>query len=423
MIGCFEELRSRLGLCQCLAGSRERRGAHRGGRRPLNLGLCGLLLASLSGGCQYGLIPGDAVSLAGTELHGWIEDPQAVLLVQAWDHCQGRWREVQRASVDAQSAQLYGVKGYFWRAPWSAMATPQRACLNSANAPGLQLRVVARGSDAPLPHLARDAWSCLLAGLKPGLRPASLLASCETTPNLPLTLRDPCAPGFVLSTTTLKLRVAGNVRRVGEPQGEAMMYHFKNSLLVGKAPPALGFEREFRNYLRFELPPGQAAFGGKAQGAWVSWFSNFERAPCNHREDMGCGYASQDSFEDFTLHLLDAATTPDPSAWGSGLMVQDAASVQTLFSSVQESPRVATLRMQRSDVDRWFDLPLSDVALRAINDLQPGEPLMLAGRVISLAPGSRHKRQWLFVDHLLGKSLGPTLEPRLTVAYCRPTSP
>lgn len=384
-------------------------------------------LALLVTACQQALKPNESVTASGTILKGWVEDPHAVILVEVFDHCEQSWREVQRAHVESRSAKLYGFTGYQWQAPLILASAKRPECLVRAPKSQVSLRVVERGVDLkPLPNLHKESWSCIARRAASGkLSAQMILEACAPHKELPVRLTEACDPGFVLKTQRIPLAKAGNLRKladipdVGQPP---VMYHFEDSLLVGKGPQVFRFAPEFRNYMLFEFPGlPKAKQGGRlgpVKSAWISFFVNFNTARCDHRGDFGCGYASEDSVEDYALSLVELGTLPDPRAVPYGLQITDWVPAHSLFNAIEQSPVVGRFRMQRADVDRWYQIPLGDDALQFINRSSPGQTLMFGGRVTSIDRNAAMRREWIFVDHLVGKALGPELVPQLNLSYC-----
>lgn len=376
-------------------------------------------------GCQSGLVPNQQIPECGAKAAGWVQDLDALVLIEAFDHCTQDWREVTRAQLDAQPASLGRHRGHAWRAQLIPSSFASAECLftpgSGQGQQDLSLRVKARRaeSESILPSLAANAAQCLMDAPWQEQSAAELLAGCESSAQLPLVMVPSCPAGQGLRTQVVPLQKGGNLRRLKEPgtsSQPALMYHFEDSLLVGRQPPALGMDREFRNYLLFDRP----ALPSNIQGAWVSWFSNFETTLCAHREDMGCGFASEDSHEDFRLSLVDLKRHADPRTMPYGL-AQDPAPYEALFSAMQQGTEAGGLRMQSQDVDRWFEIPLNRRAVDTLNAMPAGQTLMVAGRVArDFNETKAPRRELLFVDHLLNTSITSELEPRLNLLYCAP---
>lgn len=393
----------------------------------LALGLCLVLSA-----CQTSLIPGQSVAERGAQARGWVQSPDALLLLEAYDHCSREWREVSRALVEPDSASLGPHVGHAWRASLLPASFEKRDCIvrqEPGEARFFSLRVQARQGERrrSIPSLGARAPGCLMNGPWESQSVAQALAGCETVDELKLQLESGCPRGEQALLQEVPLSKAGNLRRLQDPTllDEApLLYHFEDSLLVGAEPPVFGMDREYRNYLIFERPalPDQVRAKTQLQGAWISWFSNFERTLCAHREDIGCGYASENAYEDFALSWVDLQQHPDPRSFAYGLALKDPAPLDALFSAIEKAPLAAHLRIQAQDVDRWFELPLEKAALQALRSVEPGQSMMLAGRVRPRQKEGPQKRSLLFVDHLVGTSLTPELEPRLTLLYCAASS-
>lgn len=431
----------------------------------------GLGLCAASSACQTVLVPNDEIPSQGRELRGWVQQADALVYLEVFDHCSQAWREVARAVVDPEPASLGPHSGHAWQAqllPTSfsdphclfqegASLSSQKggarpslrstvmkptfqddATLQSGSSPGsshqtpskpFSFRVQVRqgSSQQILPSLGAKALQCLMDSPWQSNSAAQLLADCETFAKLPLFASSGCPEGQKMRTQAVSLSKAGNFRRLWDPlspQESALLYHFEDSLLVGREPPTFGMEREYRNYLLFERPelPSDIAPDGDIQAAWISWFSNFDTALCAHREDIGCGYASEDRYEDFLVSWVDLVQHADPRSIPYGLALKHKSSLQSLFSAMEQAPVLTQLRMQPKDVDRWFSLPLGRSALQNINAVAPGQSMMFAGRVREDAARAA-TNELLFVDHLVGTSLDASLEPKLYLAYCAETSP
>lgn len=376
--------------------------------------------------CQYGIKPNDSIPASGAQLKGWVQDPHALLTIEAYDHCDQSWREVQRANVGSRPVKAYGASGYPWDAFLILASAAQPQCLIQGAQSQVSLRVRERGVTSKfLPNLDTGAQACIAQKLSGRARPQTLSQACETHQELPVRVATECDSGFVLKTEAISLAKAGNLRRlsddpdVGQPP---IMYHFENSLLVGKGSQVFKYAPEFRNYMLFELPGEGSPTKRVVKSAWISFFVSYKTARCGHRDDMGCGYASEDSSEDYALSLVPMDSLPDPRGVPYGLQVADWIPAHSLFEGIENSPVVARFRMQRADVDRWFQIPLENNAVDAINAAEPGQTLMFGGRVTSVDRNARKRREWLFVDHLVGKALGPELVPRLNLSYCAPSS-
>lgn len=392
------------------------------GARRLGAAVAALVLSA----CQTVLVPNSRVAEQGEPVRGWVAEPDALILLEAYDHCEQAWREVSRASVDPKEVRLGAHAGHAWRAQLLPASFQAPGCVLRPDvqegADGLTLRVKARRGDVQrvLPSLGATALQCLMDGPWQEQSAAELLAGCETFDALPLLLDPACPPGQAPQMQVVPLSKAGNLRRLLDPTSEAsaLMYHFEDSLLVGNEPPVFGMEREYRNYLLFD-PPERTL---KVQAAWISWFSNHETLRCAHREDIGCGYASVNSYEDFVLSWVDLRRSPDPRSLAFGLAIQNPAPLAALFLAAEQSPVVGRLRMQAQDVDRWFQIPLNQAALDKLNAQAPGQSIMFAGRVRPQGAQGAQERSLLFVDHLIGTSIPPEQEPRLTLLYCEEAS-
>lgn len=374
--------------------------------------------------CQHGLKPNDSISASAAQLKGWVQDPHALLTIEAYDHCEQGWREIQRANVGSRPVKVSGILAYPWDASLILASAPQSKCLIRGAQSQVSLRVRERGVTPKfLPNLGKGAQTCFAQRLGGGAGSETRLQDCETHQELPVRVTPECESGMVLKTESVPLAKAGNLRKltddpdVGQPP---IMYHFKDSLLVGKGSQVFKYAPEFRNYMLFEVPKEASKSERTVKSAWISFFVSYSTAPCGHRDDIGCGYASEDASEDYALSLVSIDSLVDPRTVPYGLQVTDWAPAHSLFQGIEDSPVVARFRMQRADVDRWFQIPLGEKAVEAINKAEPGKTLMFGGRVTSVDRNARKRREWLFVDHLVGLALGPDLVPRLNVSYCAP---
>lgn len=397
------------------------------GSSSTSIGLSFALALALSG-CQYALVPDQGIVASGAQAGGWIEDPDALVLVEAYDDCVQDWREVQRAWVDPEAFKLGPHGGHAWRADLVPASFASPECLfreedDASTSFRVRMQVHQGDTQRTMPSLGAGGLQCLLDAPWQEESAAQLLSDCETVDSLSLRVESACPPGQELVTQVVPLGKAGNVRRLQDPlaQNEApLLYHFEDTLLVGLEPPVFGMNREYRNYVLFDRPAVPTKVIDKAQlkAAWISWFSNFERTLCAHREDIGCGYASENAYEDFRLSWVDLAQHPDPRDLAYGLALKDPGPIEAMFAAIQDAPTVGRLRMRAQDVDRWFEIPLEEPALRALRGMEPGQSMMLAGRVNAAQTQKPQTRALLFVDHFVGTSITPELAPRLTLAYC-----
>lgn len=397
-----------------------------GGRSvpALSLFSCSALVMS-GGGCVYPAPEERVVDASGVELEGWVQDADAVVAVQAFDRCEQQWVNVQRATLAPHPRGAFGYSGYPWKARLIAQSSPNLRCLLDPSTQEIQLRAVKQGVGIEaLPVARAEALACVRRGAFRGVALSKLVESCAAASSMSLKHQPDCGDGYRLATRTIPMTKAGNFRRVRDDpyMGQTpVMYHFEHSLLVGKAPNKFGYSREFRNYMLFDLPDlGLDAANGPEQlkAAWISFYSNFNTAQCDHRGDMGCGYASDDPVEEFSLHLVDVKKLRDPRTFLNGMLTTRGPDALRCFDAIAASPEVGRVRLTRYDVDRWFRMPLDTLVLEKIAASRPGESLMLGGVVPTVDRSARERREWLFVDHLYGRSMGPDLFPRLTLSYC-----
>lgn len=161
-------------------------------------------------------------------------------------------------------------------------------------------------------------------------------------------------------------------------------------------PTFMGLREELRNYFLFDL----SAVSTQVTSATLRIFSNFDTYECGHREDIGCGYASDDSAEIFSLvdvQSPDILMSPAPGA------------EQSIFNDLGQGKAYGEISLTRDDVDVWLEIHLSSEALEDIN--QAAGLWAIGGYLSTLdapLPGV-NKEERLFIDHRLGVVPHPQL--------------
>lgn len=382
-------------------------------------GLC----ATLASGCQSELGPEHRMSIQErASLGGWTQ-AQTPVKVQGYDRCKKTWRTLAQAPVPESNA-LPALRR--WSVDLKPSLWQDLACLLGPTEPEPSARVslkIVQG-DQTLPTLSVQSQRCVLEALPSqsfsAARLPGLLDNCGAEQELELVLDHLCADGESLARLQVPLAFAGNLQRVlwsaGEQSNE-LLYHYPGSMLIGKASGSAQLQREFRGYLAF-LPPAGVS---KLWSGTLRFFSNFERAPCGHRDDFGCGYASEDASEEFRVSVLDPSLCPswtDKARCGltEGLNTDPGAGLG-LFAAIDDSDLGAVV-MDSSDVDTWLEVSLSSARLSTM--LSGKDPLWIFGtRVSSTNNAAPERQEWLFVDHLLGKSITPELSPILDLLVCQ----
>lgn len=147
---------------------------------------------------------------------------------------------------------------------------------------------------------------------------------------------------------------------------------------------------QLRNYFVFDL----SSISHQVTGAKLRIFSNFDSFPCDHRGDIGCGYASDDASETLTfvdVQSVDALMSPNPG------------DEQAIFNDLGEGEVYGDISFTRDDVDLWLEIELTSAALTAIN--QGNGLWAIGGHVTSLsAPDGLpfNKEERLFIGHVAG---------------------
>ncbi|MEM7233885.1 MAG: hypothetical protein AAF517_17035, partial [Planctomycetota bacterium] len=203
---------------------------------------------------------------------------------------------------------------------------------------------------------------------------------------------DACARDSFSTTVT----EAGSYLRVQNADGATLLTdHFPSSFLVGRSPGAFLSER--RNYFAFDL----SELDGDVVSARIRIFSNFETTKCAHRDDFGCGYASDDESEVFELRSLDVAS--------DRLVRSDPKEFEEIFEDLGDGAALGSVEMTRDDVDVWLDVELRSEALDEIRESAARGGTWAVGGWIRTLSENLSRREWLFVDHLLPIVIAPEL--------------
>lgn len=384
-----------------------------------------LALLSLSGGaCQVGLSSGDSLSFErGGELWGWTDVAQGSIRVEAFDGCEQAWRSVQQGNIHPNQDRLASFSGYPWTAPLIPASFTRPECL-IGEGQSIELRVVQeQGEKRPprtLAQLDASDQECLLAGFQREVSARALLQECVRSERLSLRLEAPsCPPGRKARVERISPAFAGSTLKVanfGDPSRlpVAFAYHYPRSLLSGKAPGGKGYIPEYRAYVGYLVPPERR---GEIRGAWFSLFANFSTGRCDHRQDIGCAYASADRSERLSLQLLPRPGEHDPPSIPEGWQGNSGSAVE-LFDAIGAGLAVAEIELDREDVDRWFEMPISMAGIKQLQELPQEDALLFGFRVSTLDFSEPQKREWLLVDHLLDVSLTQEISPKLNLLFC-----
>lgn len=170
-----------------------------------------------------------------------------------------------------------------------------------------------------------------------------------------------------------------------------------NAYLAGAVYNQL-YDAELRSYFVFDL----SGLSERVTNAKFRLFSNFNTYACAHRNDIGCGFASDDTSE--TLRFVDVQTSV------ASLMSPASGSEQAIFNDLGTGDVYGDITFTRDDVDVWLEIDLSVEALDKIN--QNSGLWAIASHVSTLdnpiAPAFL-KQERLFIDHGVGVTPMPEL--------------
>lgn len=393
----------------------------------------GFSLTSLAGlaGCQSNLGAEHQMSIHERDVLGGWSSSDSPLRLDGYDKCQKSWRALVESPA-LRSTRRGMLRT--WELELDPSQWPQLGCLLDVEDEGHEglARLRISQDNRSLLTMNQESQQCFLDEISAGEsvfsraadeHPAdlsTLLERCGGRSEIRLRLSDVCEAGSSLQRIRVPLKTAGNLQRVKFPEDEQsrfLMYHYPNSMLVGKASSGPTMQREFRGYLAFEPPEGiKRVLSGR-----LRLFSNFDTVACGHRDDFGCGYASQDASETLSLSLVESwrcAMASDDSQCGIKFgLARDPSVANGLFEAIEKN-EVGRIEMSADDVDTWLEIPLAQELMRSLS-ADDGAWWLFGTRVLTIDPSSPERQEWLFVDHLLGKSITSNLAPELDLLVCQ----
>lgn len=195
------------------------------------------------------------------------------------------------------------------------------------------------------------------------------------------------AAQLTLTATDLDYYLHRDIKTINQ---QTYTHQNVDAYLAGAVYNAI-FDEELRNYFVFDL----SSVSEQVSSAKFRLYSNFNNFRCAHRNDIGCGYASDDSSE--TLRFVDVETSI------ASLISPTPGTEQAIFNDLGEGNVYGEVTLTRNDVDLWLEIELSSAALDTIN--QSNDLWAIAGHVTTLdgviAPAFL-KQERLFIDHGVG---------------------